>query len=78
MKLALKEVSAPEPICPWFLGLNHVGYGISRTLALVLVNKYCLPLAVNIRDQQFFMTCHHFSFYLTVQASSFSFLHPHL
>lgn len=44
MKLALKEVGAPEPPC---LGLNHVGY-ISRPLAMVLVNKCCLPLAVNI------------------------------
>lgn len=78
MKLALKEVGAPEPTCPWFLGLNHVGYGISRPLALDLVNKYCLPLAVNIRDQQSFMACRHVSFHLTVRASSFSFLRPHL
>lgn len=70
MKLALKEVGAPEPPCPWFLGLNHVGY-ISRPLALVLVNKCCLPLAVNI------VTCV-VSFHLIAQASSFSFLHPHL
>lgn len=76
MKLALKEVGAPEPPCPWFLGLNHVGY-ISRPPALVLVNKCCLPLAVNI------VTSHPswpavVSFHLIVQASSFSLLHPHL